>query len=53
MRVPFSWLKEYVAFFTSKKMIGPEGPLADYGLVPMPKAEFDTLQSDIRAMKTM
>ncbi len=46
-------LKEYVEFFTSKKMIGPEGPLAEYGLVPMPAKEFDALQAKIKAMKTM
>lgn len=46
-------LKEYVEFFTSKKMIGAEGPLANYGLVPMPKGEFDALQAKVKAMKTM
>ncbi|MGE3246092.1 MAG: PstS family phosphate ABC transporter substrate-binding protein [Beijerinckiaceae bacterium] len=46
-------LKEYVQFFTSAKMIGAEGPLAEYGLVPLPKAEFDALQNHIKAMKTM
>jgi phosphate transport system substrate-binding protein len=46
-------LKEYVEFFTSKKMIGPEGPLAEYGLVPMPAAEFKALQAKVKAMKTM
>ena len=46
-------LKEYVEFFTSGKMIGPEGPLAEYGLVPMPKAEHDALLANIKAMKTM
>ena len=25
-------LKEYVEFFSSEKMIGPDGPLAEYGL---------------------
>jgi len=46
-------LKEYVEFFTSAKMIGSEGPLAEYGLVPMPKKEFDALQASVKAMKTM
>lgn len=46
-------LKEYVQFFTSKRMIGPEGPLAEYGLVPMPQKEFDALQAHVKAMKTM
>ncbi len=32
-------LKEYVEFFLSDQMVGDEGPLADYGLVPAPEAE--------------
>lgn len=32
-------LKEYVDFFLSDQMIGPDGPLADYGLVAAPEAE--------------
>ena len=46
-------LKEYVEFFTSDKMIGEDGPLADYGLVPAPKAESDKLREQIKDMKTM
>ncbi|MCB1503507.1 MAG: substrate-binding domain-containing protein [Hyphomicrobiaceae bacterium] len=46
-------LKEYVEFFTSDKMIGPDGPLAEYGLVPMPDAERKALQDDVKAAKTM
>lgn len=46
-------LKEYMEFFTSEKMIGEDGPLAEYGLVPMPKNEFDELQANIKAQKTM
>jgi phosphate transport system substrate-binding protein len=46
-------LKEYVEFFASEKMIGADGPLAEYGLVPLPKAEFDALQKAIQEMKTM
>ena len=46
-------LKEYVEFFTSTKMIGPDGPLAEYGLVPMPKNELDELQAAVKAQKTM
>lgn len=46
-------LKEYVDFFTSTKMIGPDGPLAEYGLVPMPVEELKALQSDVGAAKTM
>jgi phosphate transport system substrate-binding protein len=46
-------LKEYIAFFTADKMIGPDGPLAEYGLVPAPANERKALQSDIAAAKTM
>ena len=46
-------LKEYVEFFSSDKMIGPEGPLAEYGLVPSPDAERKKLQEDVKAAKTM
>jgi len=46
-------LKDYVDFFTSKKMIGPDGPLAEYGLVPMPEEELKALQADVGAAKTM
>lgn len=35
-------LKEYVNFFLQDKMIGDEGALVDYGLVPAPKEERDT-----------
>lgn len=30
-------LREYVAFFLSDEVAGPDGPLADYGLVPDPE----------------
>jgi phosphate transport system substrate-binding protein len=46
-------LKEYVEFFTSDKLIGEDGPLADYGLVPAPKAEADKLREQIKDMKTL
>ncbi|MEO1610388.1 MAG: substrate-binding domain-containing protein [Pseudomonadota bacterium] len=46
-------LKEYMEFFTSDKMIGTDGPLAEYGLVPMPKAEFDALQKKVADQTTM
>ena len=32
-------LKEFVDFFLSEQMVGPDGLLADYGLVPAPDAE--------------
>jgi phosphate transport system substrate-binding protein len=46
-------LKEYMEFFTSEKMIGEDGPLAEYGLVPMPKNEFDELNAAIKAQNIM
>ena len=46
-------LKEYVEFFTSTKMIGPDGPLAEYGLVPMPKNELDELQKAVKSEEIM
>jgi phosphate transport system substrate-binding protein len=30
-------LREYVQFFVSDDMAGPDGPLAQYGLVPDPE----------------
>ncbi|MFD2238436.1 substrate-binding domain-containing protein [Aureimonas populi] len=32
-------LEDYVSFFLDDQMIGPDGPLAAYGLVPAPDAE--------------
>ncbi len=32
-------LKEYVDFFLSDRMVGPEGAVVDKGLIPMPAAE--------------
>ncbi len=46
-------LKEYLEFFAGPEMIGPEGPLADYGLVPMPEAEFEALQKKVKVQETM
>ena len=46
-------LKEYVAFFTSDKMIGRDGPLVDYGLVPLPEEELKALQDEIKEGKVL
>ena len=46
-------LKEYVEFFASEKMIGPDGPLADYGLVPLPEDQMEALQADVKEGKVM
>jgi phosphate transport system substrate-binding protein len=46
-------LKEYVEFFTSDKMIGAAGPLAKYGLVPLPDAERKAVQEIVKDGKVM
>ena len=44
-------LKEYVEFFVSDEMAGPEGPLAEYGLVSDP--ELAKTQADVAAETPM
>ena len=39
-------LKEYVEFFISDQMIGPDGPLAKYGLVAAPDAEREAIRKN-------
>jgi len=46
-------LKEYVEFFTSDDMIGPDSPLAEYGLVPAPDAERDEVRKAFTDGKIM
>ena len=46
-------LKEYVEFFLSEDMIGSDGPLAQYGLVPAPDAEREAYRTDFAAGKAM
>jgi phosphate transport system substrate-binding protein len=46
-------LKEYSEFFVSDKMIGEDGPLAQYGLVPLPKNEAQETRDTVKNMKTM
>ncbi|MGB3875131.1 substrate-binding domain-containing protein [Shinella zoogloeoides] len=46
-------LKEYVEFFTNDDMIGPDSPLAEYGLVPAPDAERDTVRKAFADGKIM
>ncbi|HHZ07590.1 MAG TPA: phosphonate ABC transporter substrate-binding protein [Rhizobiales bacterium] len=46
-------LKEYVEFFTSDQMIGPDSPLADYGLIPAPDAEREEIRAGVSAWKSM
>jgi len=46
-------LKEYVEFFLDDQMVGPEGPLADYGLVAAPDAERQAQRDAFAAGKAM
>ncbi len=46
-------LKEYVNFFVSDDMVGPESPLAEYGLVAAPDAQREQVRKDVAAGKTM
>jgi len=44
-------LKEYVEFFTSDQMVGPDSPLVEYGLVAAPDAEREKVRADFAAGK--
>ena len=46
-------LKEYVEFFTSDQMIGPDSPLAEYGLIPAPDAEREAIRAAVTSWKNM
>lgn len=46
-------LKEYVEFFLSDDMVGPDSPLAQYGLVPAPDAERDAARAAFEAGTTL
>ena len=46
-------LKEYVEFFLDDQMVGPEGPLAEYGLVAAPDAERAAQRDAFSGGKTM
>lgn len=46
-------LKEYVEFFLDEQMIGPDGPLAEYGLVAAPDAERQQQRDAFTAGRTM
>jgi len=46
-------LKEYVEYFLDDQMIGPDGPLAEYGLVPAPDAERQEQRDAFSGGKTM
>jgi phosphate transport system substrate-binding protein len=46
-------LKEYAEYFVSDKMIGEDGPLAQYGLVPLPANEAKETRETVKTLKTM
>jgi phosphate transport system substrate-binding protein len=46
-------LKEYVNFFVSEQMIGPDSPLVEYGLVAAPDAEREAIRKSVEDGKTM
>jgi phosphate transport system substrate-binding protein len=46
-------LKEYVEYFTSDKMLSADGPLVEYGLVPLPDAERTEVQELVKSGKTL
>ena len=46
-------IPEYVAEFTSEKAWGPEGYLADKGLIPAPDAERKQFAADAKALKPL
>jgi len=43
-------MREYVAEFTSEKAWGPEGYLADKGLIPLPEAEREATAASARSL---
>ncbi len=46
-------LKEYLDELTSEEAISEMGYLYSMGLIPMPKAERNTIRADVKALKTM
>ncbi|HBN32538.1 MAG: substrate-binding domain-containing protein [Rhodobacterales bacterium] len=46
-------LKEYVEYFTSDEMVGPDSPLADYGLVAAPDEEREATRQNVMDGKIM
>lgn len=46
-------IKEYVAEFTSENAVGPDGYLADKGLIPLPEEERKQVQADVESMKNL
>ncbi len=46
-------LSEYVEFFISDAMTGPDSPLAEYGLVAAPEGERDAMRASFSAGETL
>ena len=46
-------MAEYLAEFTSEKAWGPEGYLADKGMIPMPDAERKTFSTDVKNLSNL
>jgi len=46
-------LAEFLAEFTSDKAIGPEGYVADKGLIALPAAQRRKVQADVKVLKTL
>ncbi len=46
-------MKEYLGEFTSEKSWGPEGYLADKGMIPMPDAERKEYAATVKSLKTL
>jgi len=46
-------MQEYLTEFTSDKAWGPDGYLADRGLIPMPEAERQQYALDVRNLSVL
>jgi phosphate transport system substrate-binding protein len=46
-------LREYLVEYTSDRAIGPEGYLADKGLIALPDAQRRQVQADVKALKAL
>jgi phosphate transport system substrate-binding protein len=46
-------LREYLVEYTSDRAIGPEGYLADKGLIALPDAQRKQVQADVKALKAL
>jgi len=46
-------LKEYAEYFVSDALAGPDGPLAEYGLVPLPAEEHEAVKKAVAEGKTL